>query len=214
MDANSIPSLLQAEKLAHLPARPTQGGYNRNGVSASGGTHDGGAVVDLSVVGWSHNQRVRMVLWMRKCGWAAWLRSPTQGNWPWHIHGVRIGDLSASQVARAQVISYRNGRNGLASRVRDDGPHTFYTTWEASPYNPRNQKPGKVRMKVIRGPLQGLTANRNPKGAKYLRSVGFQMSGIRVKRWGRWNLMTSWETFYAIKDPDGTPRYLDYVKEK
>jgi hypothetical protein len=139
----SIASLLAAEKLAKLPVRVVQGGYNRGIVSASAGTHDGGGVVDMSVSGWSQSQINRMLLALRRAGWAAWHRRPSQG-FTHHIHAVRNGDSTASWGAKAQVTAYRNGRNGLAGNGRDDGPGAVYTTWSKSPYNPAN-KPKAVR---------------------------------------------------------------------
>jgi hypothetical protein len=201
---------MQAESRSKLEFRPSQGGYNKGGVGPSAGTHDGGAVVDLKVDLWSHNQRMLAVKWLRRCGWAAWLRAPYQGPWPWHIHAVRIEDASASWAAKQQVTAYRKGRNGLANNAADDGPKVPYTTWEDSEYNPVNRKPGWVDMVVVRGPLIGVDGFRQQ---KHVRAVGFKLRGIRVKKWGRWNLKTKWATYYAIKAPSGTPRYLDYVKK-
>lgn len=138
MDANSIPSLLMAEKKSGIHIYPIQGGYNRGGVAASAGTHDGGATVDISVSGLSSAKRTSLVKWLRLCGWAAWLRTPSQG-FSYHIHAVRCGDMSASYGARAQVTAYRVGRNGLAGNGYDDGPRVGYTTWENSKYNPANE---------------------------------------------------------------------------
>lgn len=137
MDANSIPSLLEAEKRSKVRMVPVQGGYNKGEVAASAGTHDGGATIDLSVRKLSGPQIHNLLLWMRRCGWAAWLRSPAQG-FSYHVHAVRIGDVSASRGAKAQVVAYRNGRDGLARNRPDNGPDADYVTWERSKYNPRN----------------------------------------------------------------------------
>ena len=56
---------------------------------------------------------------------AAWWRKPNQGPWGNHIHGIAIGDPSASPAAQAQVRSYLSGGNGLGGR--DDGPRLFDT---------------------------------------------------------------------------------------
>lgn len=137
MDENSIPSLLMAEKKSGIRIRPTQGGYNAGGVTASAGTHDGGAVIDISTTGLSSRQITSLLRWLRLCGWAAWYRTPAQG-FIRHIHAVRIGDASAARGARSQVEDYKAGRNGLANRGRDDGPRVGVVTWEASKYNPAN----------------------------------------------------------------------------
>jgi hypothetical protein len=40
-----------------------------------------------------------------------------------HIHNNLIGDEPAADVARAQVVSYRQGRNGLANNAYDRDPY-------------------------------------------------------------------------------------------
>lgn len=148
----SIASLLRAEKLSKVSFRVMQGGYNRGGVAASAGTHDGGGVVDLSVSGWSAATRSRVCAWLRRCGWAAWVRTPAQG-FAWHIHAVRVGDATASAGARAQVVAYRYGRNGLAGNGYDTQTRQTYVSWENSRYNPANavQKASRPASMTIEG---------------------------------------------------------------
>jgi len=68
---------------------------------------------------------------MRAVGFAAWLRTPAQGNWPYHVHAIAVGDKDLSRGAATQVAEYHRKRNGLANRGRDDGPPGFYgMTWE------------------------------------------------------------------------------------
>lgn len=98
-----------------------QGSYNRT-VSQSAGTHDGGGAVDISVRDMSRERINNVVLQMRKCGFAAWYRTPAQGPWVAHIHAIAIGDPELSSGARQQVAAYYNRRNGLASNGPDDGP--------------------------------------------------------------------------------------------
>lgn len=95
----------------------SQGSYHP-GFSASGGTHDGGGVIDVAVGGRDGTWRFNTVLALRKVGFAAWLRSPAEG-FPYHIHAVAIGDREMSPSAHAQVLSYFNGRNGLANNAAD-----------------------------------------------------------------------------------------------
>ncbi|HYU83595.1 MAG TPA: hypothetical protein VEK80_02220 [Kribbellaceae bacterium] len=121
-----------AENLAGFRFVITQGSYNKGGVKASGGTHDGGGVVDIRARDLSPVERGQVVLALRKVGFAAWLRSPKQahGKWPWHIHAVAKGDLDLSKQAAAQVVSYLHERNGLAKNGPDDGPPGYYKmTW-------------------------------------------------------------------------------------
>lgn len=109
----------------------TQGSYNR-GVSASAGTHDGGGVVDISVNAWSSATRTRVVVALRKAGFAAWLRTPAQG-FSYHIHACAIGDREIAPAAGRQVQSYFNGRNGLANNGPDDAERRW-PNW-ADKYN-------------------------------------------------------------------------------
>lgn len=118
--------------------RPTQGSYS-GGVSASAGTHDGGGAIDIAGqdAGMTQAHRETICNAGRQVGFAMWIRSPDQSDWPWHIHGEAVqadgkhdqGCLSSG--AHGQVIDYFEGRNGLASGAPDDGPrHWVGVTWE------------------------------------------------------------------------------------
>ena len=92
-----------------------QGSYNR-GVSASGGTHDGGGAVDLSA-----NDHNRKVCVGREIGFAGmWYRPNLPGEWSEHCHGVLRGDEEMSPEAAAQVRAYDDGKNGLANGAPDN----------------------------------------------------------------------------------------------
>mgnify|MGYP001238726216 CR=1 FL=1 len=97
----------------------TQGSYNRGGVAASAGTHDGGGVIDMRVIGLGAAERGALVRALRQAGFAAWVRQPP--TFSWHIHAVAIGDPDLSRSARAQVAAYFRGRDGLARAGAD--PH-------------------------------------------------------------------------------------------
>jgi hypothetical protein len=99
-----------------------QGSYNAGGVAASGGTHDGGGALDISVRNLTTAEQKEVVLEGRKVGFAIWKREEWQGPWADHIHGIAIGDPELSSGARGQVASYYAGRNGLANGAKDDGP--------------------------------------------------------------------------------------------
>lgn len=107
-----------------------QGSYNPGGDPTSVGTHDGGGVVDISVKGMNSATRTKAVRALRRVGFAAWVRSPKQGNWPWHIHATAISDTDLSRHAQNQVGDYYLGLNGLANRGKDDGPKVPIRTWE------------------------------------------------------------------------------------
>lgn len=117
-------ALLAAEaELGYNPRTLTilQGSYNAGGVSASSGTHDGGGAVDLSPV-----NAAAKVHALRKVGFAAWHRSAIPGLWGEHIHAVLIGNAKLSPAAAAQVVDYRNHRDGLADHAADN-------TWHPDP---------------------------------------------------------------------------------
>jgi hypothetical protein len=118
--------------------RPTQGSYS-GGVSASGGTHDGCGAIDLAGqdAGMTTAMRNAIRDAMRQVGWAAWVRTPAQSDWPYHIHGISVqpggkGDRGClSSGAHGQVADYYEGRNGLAAGAPDDGPRAWVgVTWE------------------------------------------------------------------------------------
>lgn len=132
----TVAMLKEVERILGFQLRYTQGSYNRS-VAASGGTHDGGGAVDISLKDARtgalfpkvRRDRIRDVL--RQVGFAAWIRDPSQSNWPWHAHAIAIGDAELSPGAARQVTQYRNGTNGLASKGKDDGPRTWVgMTWE------------------------------------------------------------------------------------
>lgn len=93
-----------------------QGCYNPGGVAASGGTHDGGGVVDLAAFDWQRKVKVA-----RKLGAFVWYRADLPGVWGEHIHlGIRDhGRLSSS--AQSQQVDYDANppRNGLANHAID-----------------------------------------------------------------------------------------------
>lgn len=132
----TVEMLQEMERILGFPLRYTQGSYNKS-VAASGGTHDGGGAVDISVTDLRTGQlfprvrreRIRDV--GRQVGFAMWIRDPSQSDWPWHVHGIAINDAELSPGAEKQEAAYRNGRNGLKSNLVDDGPRTWANmTWE------------------------------------------------------------------------------------
>ncbi|MEU5566779.1 peptidoglycan-binding domain-containing protein [Micromonospora musae] len=122
--------LFEAERLLGWQLTITQGSYN-SGVDASAGTHDGGGALDLSVSGLSSATRTEVLRRLRTVGFAAWLRTPAQGDWGYHIHAIALADTDQSTGARNQAGDYYLGRNGLANRGADDGPVVSpKRTWE------------------------------------------------------------------------------------
>lgn len=123
--------LLAAEKLAGFTFALDQGSYSPGVDPTSKGTHDGGGAVDVHAVNLTTTQRTAACAAMRKVGFAAWVRNPSQDNWPWHIHGIAILDTDLAPLAQNQVGKYYEGRNALRSNLPDDGPAITKTSWEA-----------------------------------------------------------------------------------
>ena len=117
LNRRTIDALRWVEKRS-FPLSPAQGSYNR-GVSASGGTHDGGGAIDLRVGGYSTDQRIAVVRALKDAGFAAWYRESVPGLWGAHIHALLIGDKEMAAGARSQVVSYDAGRDGLAGNRVD-----------------------------------------------------------------------------------------------
>jgi peptidoglycan hydrolase-like protein with peptidoglycan-binding domain len=110
----------------------SQGSYTSSNPS-SAGTHDGGGVVDISVTSMTTTQRWETVRALRTVGFAAWLRNPSQGSWPYHIHAAAVSDPDLASAARNQIHDYYFGRNGLANHAADDTPTAYrvaFTWWE------------------------------------------------------------------------------------
>jgi hypothetical protein len=123
--------LAAAETILGHTLTLSQGSYNPGGDPSSAGTHDGGGVVDVSVDGMTPAYRVTVAKALRTVGFAAWVRDPSQGDWPYHIHAAAISDTDLSPQAQHQTGDYYLGKNGLANGGADDGPKvTPIRTWE------------------------------------------------------------------------------------
>jgi hypothetical protein len=130
IDARTRSMLTEAERRLGRTLVLAQGSYNPGGDPTSAGTHDGGGVVDVAVQGMTAKTRTQVARTLREVGFAAWVRSPSQGDWPWHIHAAAISDPDLSSQAQHQVGDYYLGLNGLAGRAADDGPRVPIHTWE------------------------------------------------------------------------------------
>ena len=123
-DQRTVSALKWAEKhyLAVAPKKRTpwrigQGSYSAGSLSA--GTHSLGGAVDIMFAGLTKKQQRATVKWLRRAGFAAWSR--VGGAWSpgnEHAHAILPSRTNSSQ-AKAQVVAYRNGRDGLASNKPD-----------------------------------------------------------------------------------------------
>jgi peptidoglycan hydrolase-like protein with peptidoglycan-binding domain len=130
VDARTQAMLAETQRLLGYTLVLDQGSYNPGGDPTSAGTHDGGGVVDISVTGMTATKRTEVARALRQVGFAAWVRDPSQGDWPWHIHAAAISDTDLSSEAQHQVGDYYLGMNGLANHAPDDGPRIPIHTWE------------------------------------------------------------------------------------
>lgn len=142
LNLRTIEMLISAERRCGFTLVITQGSYNTN-TEQSAGTHDGGGALDVRAKDLTSAQRDTVVKELRRVGFAAWLRTPSQGDWPYHIHAVAAGDQDLSAAARQQVVDYNTGLNGLANKGPDDGPRQFVGTvyrqeLDVSFYGPAN----------------------------------------------------------------------------
>lgn len=146
LNNGTISALERVERRTGLHLNPTQGSYNGGAgrVGASGGTHDGGGAVDLSVKGYTNSEKRLLNVEMRRAGFAGWHRDYIPGLWPEHYHAELIGDRDASDSARAQWAAYAAHRNGL----RDNG-------WDSS-WRPRIPRRWSHRLnRIVLHPLPG-----------------------------------------------------------
>ena len=108
----------------------TQGSYNPGGVPGSAGTHDGGGAADLDIGHRCGRTIPFIVKQLRRVGFAAWHRLPSQGPWGEHIHVIAVSDPDLSSGAQHQAGDYYEGKNGLDGGAPDDGPKIKKRTWE------------------------------------------------------------------------------------
>ena len=112
----AVQSLRWVEEKSGVRIDPAKGSFNAGGVSASGGTHDGEAI-DIRVRGLSPAEIERLVVTLRKAGWAAWFRRPSSA-WGPHIHAVPTTGILSPQAAY-QVRAFDAGRDGLVGNRVD-----------------------------------------------------------------------------------------------
>ncbi len=112
-----------------------QGSYNDT-VGVSGGTHDGGGAVDISVSNMTERQRKATVHWLKRAGFSVWFRPALPGKWGPHIHAILLGHRTASPEAKWQMQSYLDHRNGLANNAYDP-------TWRPRPQVRWSHKQGR-----------------------------------------------------------------------
>lgn len=129
-------AILAAEQRAGFTFIITQGGFNRGGVLASAGTHDGDAA-DFRTWHLTQAQVAKMISSLRWAGFAAWYRTTSTAHYGVrphgfahrHVHAVPNGWGSPSSGAVAQAIAYRRGFDGLRAMGTDKGGPGHVSTW-------------------------------------------------------------------------------------
>lgn len=127
-DADTAAMLSELQRVTGLSILLTQGSYSTS-VSASAGTHSGGGVVDLNLSGWDYPTIQRVISAGRSMGGVGWYRTPAEG-FSYHVHMVRVDCADLAPAARAQVVQYYAGQNGLANHGPDDSTRAYVgMTW-------------------------------------------------------------------------------------
>ena len=106
--------LAAADRTLPWKIKVTQGSYcvlEKSGcATASAGTHDGGGSIDIKATSLSKAKRWRTVQALRRVGFAAWLRVPSQcgGCWHTHIHAVASATPTCGRRTRSTPTAIRS----------------------------------------------------------------------------------------------------------
>ncbi len=146
VDRRTAAMLKEAQRLANEddPSigkfRLTQGSWSH--AAASKGTHDGPGAFDMYTSGYSGHQKDVIGMALREVGFASWKRTRIPGTWEEHWHGIAMGTKDLAPLAKSQVNSYRNGRDGLIGNHRDPDPRPKHIrTWEEYQATKKDDEP-------------------------------------------------------------------------
>lgn len=191
-----------------------QGGLSSS-VAASANTHAGLGAYDVKTKHLSRKDALAMAAEFIRSGECFFLRGKRWGSPSFveHGHVASANDYdSLHPEAQAQVRDFKKKprRDGLYYHRAYVGPSTPLGSWKDSPYNPANIKtPAAAQYRVVVKELLGLTVDRKPRSG-HNRKKGYVINADRlVRRWGRWNLVTSSGSYYAIADSKQT--YLEPI---
>ena len=177
-----------------------QGGYSHYGASA--GTHAKLDVADISVSGKTHAMVGEFCKNLFECGNLPFPRGFDGDGWTGieHIHNLWWPCDYGATSLKNQYHEFLNGGDGLVGSRKYNGPSPHpLTTWANSMFNTTNRinYDKKLSLTVVTkdAPLLGLDRYRN---VKVTRQPGYQFNAVaKIFRWGRWNYLTKYETFYA-----------------
>lgn len=187
-DARTVKMLIEVERLTGITLDIMQGSYSDGGQSA--GTHTGGGAFDCDDAGMTAATRDKLIIAMRRVGFAAWWRPTIPGKWGSHFHGIAIGCPDLADSARRQVQEYLVGGDGLVGSNPDPhrGLNAPKQTWEqyvASRRPPFPLPAGHSFGTPATGVVHDGTAN--VKDADNVRKIQRRLS---IKQTGRFGLAT------------------------
>lgn len=132
--ADALTELAAISGSIYVEPIPGYGSYRNN--VASGGTDTGGGHCDLNLEGRSDTDARRLETLARSLGFVAYFRpriNPYTGKaygWQRHLHLIRRDCTDLSAAARAQVVDYDKGLDGLAVPRKDTGSRAYVgATW-------------------------------------------------------------------------------------
>lgn len=216
LDRMTAQAILQMEDKLGYQLTVIQGSYNGGGVSASAGTHDGGGAVDLAPYDWKNKVRVG-----REIGFAMWHRSPSEGPWPEHVHGILQGNARVSRGAANQIALYRMGRNGLVSNLHD----TFWRPERPITYSYVKDKTVGISLSSLRidfiHALGGGTNKSRFRGKVVQRllnrkvNANLRVDGVigmaTVRAWQRWEAKTGIDGRPGVPDSASLKRLFQWT---
>ena len=182
--------------------RLSQGGLS-NGVRASAKTHYGLGVGDIALDGRPKTKVWNLCAALIRSGIVAFPRGFIDDSFQNNKH-IHFGSVESYRHAhpqlQGQINEYKRGGDGLVGNLSYTGPKVPLGRWKNSPYNPANIKAdsGVYYVNVSPGSvLYGLDVDRKKIKSRE-RSYEIQ-AAERIKRWGRWNVVTAQSTYYALE---------------
>ena len=153
----------------------TQGSWSTS-VPASGSTHSGAGVVDISGrLGKARLQQVVSTFRRVTSGYGTgWVRDPN-GKWPLHAHLLVVVEDTADSAKR-QYQAYLRGEDGLSGDGKDNGPRDWVNA-SAGAAN-LNLAANANSVPILGNAPQTILGISNPFTAENLQSIGFVLLGL------------------------------------
>lgn len=113
------------------PMTATQGSW-RPKTSYSGSTHTGCGAIDLTAYNWTNRVKVLDLLGIVACH-----RTPSQGDWPPHVHALTNGMGCLAASAQTQIREIMAGGDGLVGSKPDPDAGRRSGLWPLAIYRGR-----------------------------------------------------------------------------